>query len=231
MNVPSAMEGLSVRGLPRDTPCSVNVANLIDAIALDWNGTVVDDRDRALRSTNQVLADLGRPAVDMDAFRAAFTLPLGEFFLNLGIGPALHSNAIEHWNRGMRAEPAGPQRGAERLLAWAHRSEVPVVVVSGAARESVVFDVSNLGFADLITSVYAPVHDKARQLRKLRTSIGDRIVYVGDTVADIVAAQDAGVRGVAFAEGYHDEHALRSAAPDDVVSDLSDIADLVCGRR
>ena len=47
-------------------------------------------------------------------------------------------------------------------------------------------------------------------------------VLVGDTPLDVRAAQEAGARAVAVATGFSGEAELRSAAPDELLPDLSD---------
>ena len=49
-----------------------------------------------------------------------------------------------------------------------------------------------------------------------------RVVLVGDTPLDVLAARDAGARAVAVATGFADPDALRESEPDALLQDLSD---------
>jgi phosphoglycolate phosphatase len=62
----------------------------------------------------------------------------------------------------------------------------------------------------------ASMFGKARALRKLIAREGwrpDQVVYVGDEVRDIEAAQRAGIRACAVSWGYADPSALKAHAP------------------
>jgi phosphoglycolate phosphatase-like HAD superfamily hydrolase len=63
---------------------------------------------------------------------------------------------------------------------------------------------------------------RARQQIKPGQQIAARFL-VGDTPADIEAAEAIGARSIAVATGAHDREALRKAGADHVLSDLSDL--------
>lgn len=155
-------------------------------IAVDWNGTIVDDRERAWLSTNEALTSRGDSNLvipDLNRFMTAFSLPLAAFFAQLGVLSADASPCSDSWNDAMLARPTQLANGARELLEAATQSRVPVVVVSGA-HESVVFrDAARLSVVHLITRVHGAVHPKREVLRRY-ASLG-ALTYIGDTGYDI----------------------------------------------
>src|SRR5690606_26466060 len=49
----------------------------------DWNGTLFDDGHLVIEGLNAVLADQGLPAMDAEAYRAAYTRPVQRFYERL----------------------------------------------------------------------------------------------------------------------------------------------------
>jgi phosphoglycolate phosphatase-like HAD superfamily hydrolase len=62
----------------------------------------------------------------------------------------------------------------------------------------------------------------ARERAAKRFGEPTRVVLVGDTPLDVLAAREAGVRAVAVATGFADPDALRESEPDALLQDLSD---------
>ena len=59
--------------------------NSIRALVWDWNGTLLDDVDAGLTTTNQVLTEFGLPGLDgRDAYRRSFGFPIRDFYSRLG---------------------------------------------------------------------------------------------------------------------------------------------------
>jgi len=54
----------------------------------------------------------------------------------------------------------------------------------------------------------------------------DQCVYIGDTIGDIIEGKQAGVITVAVTWGWHDEHRLKNAHPDYILSSPEELIDL-----
>jgi len=81
----------------------------------DWNGTLVDDADRAWPATAAVVRARGLAAIDRAGFTAAFRLPLRDFLADLGVNDEL-DGAVEQWNDGLLASASEPSPGVATLL-------------------------------------------------------------------------------------------------------------------
>lgn len=194
-------------------------------LVLDWNGTMVEDADRARDATNIVLSERGLDALDIGEFSAAFRLPLAGFFTDLGVRPADVPVVVSAWNRAMRAAPARLSGGARRLLAAARDRGIPVGIVSAAERELVLGDARALGVCDDLAFVLGSVVDKAEPLAALVAAADGPVLYVGDAEHDVEAALRAGAIPIGVATGYRPASALAAAGAVIVLADLGMLAD------
>ncbi|WP_116947363.1 HAD family hydrolase [Jiangella endophytica] len=198
------------------------------AVAVDWNGTMVDDAERAWRATRTALAAVQQEALapaTADAFRAAFELPMDAYFAALGVPADVTGRCVDAWNVAMAESTTTLAPGALQLLSTADALGVPVVVVSGADERVVHGDCTALGLTDLISEVHGNVHPKRRILRRYRSN--GPLVYVGDTRYDVAEGLTAGAWTVAVDFGYGSRSDLADAHT--IVSDLRDVARLLSG--
>ena len=201
-------------------------------IAFDWNGTLVDDVDRAADATSAVLVRRGMPPVGRDEFRERFRLPLASFFRATGIEENELIAAEREWNLELRGATTELAAGAADTLAAIAFRGWSTGVVSAASAESVLADVGRLGLGDALGFVWTDRDDKTAALRSLRAGV-DRLVYVGDAEYDMQCAREADAVAVGFGSGYRPASALRDAGAEVVVDDhrrLLDVLDELVGE-
>jgi phosphoglycolate phosphatase len=195
-------------------------------VVLDWNGTVVADRSRAVDATNAVLAAHGRPPITDADFGRLFGLPLRRFLSRLSVPAGALADAEAAWNLHSTERETELSHGALAFLVACQQLGVPVGILTAADAGVVAADAGHLGIRSLLAWVVGSSQNKAAELRKRTTRVG-RVLYVGDTADDICYARRAGALAVAFTGGYHDADQLRSAGPDLVVDDLTQIVPLL----
>ena len=195
-------------------------------VVLDWNGTVVADRSRAVEATNAVLAAHDRPPITDADFGRLFSLPLRRFLSRLSVPAGALADAEASWNLHSAEREAELSHGALAFLVACQRLGVPVGILTAAEAGVVAADAGRLGIRSLLAWVVGSSQNKAAELRKRTTRVG-RVLYVGDTADDICYARRAGALAVAFTGGYHDADQLRSAGPDLVVDDLTQLVPLL----
>ena len=120
----------------QNEPLDASLGDLLEGvtlIALDWNGTTVNDLERAMRATNVVLARRGLPIQDLATFRETFKLPMTRYFGDLGIAPEDIAAAGHDWNTASTGEDADLSAGIGELLAAAASREIPVGIISAAS--------------------------------------------------------------------------------------------------
>lgn len=193
-------------------------------LALDWNGTVVDDAARAHEALRAVLGPGGQAPPDLDAFRQGFRMALRQRFTGLGV-PSPHLGRTEaRWNDEMCRRLAPLSRGAGPLLTCCSARGIRVCVVTGAQRRLVETDARRLAVRHLLDEIVA-AHPKSSPLRRWRLD-GD-VRYVGDTECDLAEARRAEVTPIAFARGYRPRQCLRAREPAAIVDDLIELIPLL----
>ncbi|HZO97018.1 MAG TPA: HAD hydrolase-like protein [Gaiellaceae bacterium] len=195
-------------------------------MACDWNGTLVDDRDRAWSATCTVLEGRGLAAPSLSRFLAEFRLPLASLFAHYGV-PDGARDAIDDWNRAMAKLPVRAMPGARRMLERIGAARIPVAVVSAAAREVIERDLALLGLEAHVGSVFGDADPKREALTKLARAHEGSVAFIGDTEYDMREANAAGAIAIGFAGGYRPPAALAEAGAAHVVERLDELAALV----
>lgn len=191
-------------------------------LIVDWNGTVVDDIDRALVATEAaVTAVNGFAGFDSTQdFQRRFRLPLSQFFTDLGVAESLIYDAVILWNKEMAIRSTAIAPGARSLLVRAHELNIAVHVVSGATKEAVRADAARLHVESLIDTIAGEVHPKRDAITSLRRTHAPAM-YIGDTEYDIGEARATGAIAVGTTYGYAQAHRLRNAGAHLLVNDLA----------
>lgn len=192
-------------------------------VLLDWNGTVVQDHERARSALNGVLRVRGLPTLEPDAFTREFRLPMAAMFRRLGAPDTADAEA--EWNEGMAVAPAEARAGVGALRSLAHRG-VRLGVVSAARVASVGNDMVRLGLESIWDSVDLGVADKTAVLQARR---GDekRAFYLGDTVYDMQCAVASGFTPIAVFGGYTPADALTAAGATHAIGSFDELADVI----
>ncbi|MEO3795989.1 HAD hydrolase-like protein [Nonomuraea sp. B10E15] len=189
-------------------------------LAFDWNGTLVDDAERARRAVNRVLGAHDAATLTPAEFKHTFTLPMRRFFLAAGVPEEQLGAAEKQWNEEMAAHDAPLSAGAVDILRAAADQRVRVVVVSAAAPDAIMKDARALRVDHLLGQVIGSVRDKAAELTRLVAESG-RVIYVGDVEYDMCCAVEAGAYPVGFGGGYRPASALAEAGADIVIWNLA----------
>lgn len=190
-------------------------------IALDWNGTTVNDADRSRAALNATLRAYNLAPLDAATFSARFQLPLSALLGGLGVNPADIAGAIDHLNGQMAAGAVHLGTGAEELLRARWALGAPTGVISAAPVSIVQRDADALGIGGHLRFVIGDAHPKSAPLRDLAVTHERPVVYVGDTEYDVTEALAAGAIPVGFAGGYRPPEALLAAGALAVITDLA----------
>lgn len=195
-------------------------------IALDWNGTTVDDAIRTRACLNAALRPFGVGPFDEAAFSAKFMLPMEAMMAGLGVAPEDVDAAVTAWNNEISDHPAPLAPGAETLLRELHRQGRPGGVISAAHIRAVEADAERLGIRQWLRFMVGDAQPKSAPLRELAALGEGPVIYAGDTEYDITEAIAAGAVPVGYAGGYRPAEALLAAGAIAVIDDLA----LLLGR-
>ena len=204
--------------------CNGHRPDVVEILACDWNGTLVDDVTRAWRATVSVLCGRDLTTPDLRAFLDSFRLPLNGFFADLGVCDLELEDAEAEWNAQMGLGQAVAMPGITEMLDVMDDAGVAVGVVSAAEAGVVEKEIRALGLEGRFAFVVGSASPKRDALGVLVQSCGaERIAYLGDTEHDVEEALAAGVVALGFGGGYRPAEALRAAGADRVLSDLREV--------
>lgn len=147
------------------------------ALVFDWNGTLLDDADALLQTTNIILDRLGRVAIDMEEFRDRFDVPLSVFYRNLGLSggeiDALDSDsgAIFHDTYEPLADKAALRDGARSVLETARQQDISSIIVSNHIVDPLRAQLRRHGIEDCVAEVLA-FESRASQFRSMSKGSG-----------------------------------------------------------
>lgn len=212
-----------------------NHPSTLKAVVWDWNGTLLDDVDAGLATTNAVLAAHGRPQLAGRAhYRDQFGFPVREFYRRLGFEAdedflAASRAYVAAWPHHSR--DAQLHDGVREVLASIRGLGLVQVLVSATESSALVGQLAPFGLASQFDEVHggddainpAKEHVVAAWLQRsgLRP---DEVTMVGDTRHDAQIADALGCRFIRV------EHGHQSADPDathPAVDSLSEVAQLV----
>lgn len=185
----------------------------------DWNGTLIDDAARTLTALNVTRAAHGLPAMDDDAFRHAFHLPMESFLAEIGFPAGDIASALNDWQLGIEAREAPLARGVGETLQGLHERGRPAGVISAGFTAGVERDAVRLGIRDWLAFLHGSVTSKADVLRQVLATTAP-VVYVGDTEYDMREAIAAGAVPVGYGGGYRPGEALLAIGAIAVIDDF-----------
>ncbi|MFJ8043955.1 HAD family hydrolase [Kitasatospora sp. NPDC096147] len=183
-------------------------------LVLDFNGTLLDDNAARLRALNDSLAVLGLAPIDMAEYRLKFCVPVPSFYGRLlGRMPTAEewdlADAVFQRNYpGYARTGSTLMEGAEDVLAAWTAAGHSLSVLSLHTHAALLQELERLGIARYFTLVdgrRGPTGgtkaDAMRRHLELLGTDGSRVVAIGDTVDDGLAARSAGIRAVLFSGG------------------------------
>ncbi len=220
----------------------------VSAIAFDLDGTLLDTIHDLAAAVNAMLAELGHAPLPKDAIRVL----VGKGIANLvrralaraaGISPAAIDDAeVEdalaryqvHYTALLGHETKifpGMIEGLERLIAMGF----PLAVVTNKATRFVHPHLERAGIGRYFTMIVGGDDLPARkpdpaQLVHVATALGvplDRLLMVGDSGNDAMAARAAGCPVLIVPYGYNEGQPVQDLDADGIVPSLSAVADRV----
>ncbi len=184
----------------------------------DWNGTLLNDLEIVVASTNTAFLKVGGKAISADDHRRRFRRPIIEFYSEslgrelletefLEMDQIFHQSYLDSMVNVTLTHDAvqamAAWKGTQSLLSmWFHHELVPTVTRFGL--EFLRVD----GLRDPLNGTY-----KADHLRNHLAELGmaaEEVVLIGDSVDDADAARAVGARCVLYSGGFTDEENLRA---------------------
>lgn len=185
----------------------------ISHIIWDWNGTLFNDSIALINSTIEAFRVAGLPTITRTDYQRNHTQPIPVFYDRLA-GRSLTDAEQQTLDTNFRRAYVRARDDlnltvdtVEALLAWREHGGTQSVL-SMHPRDIVTSLIHKFGIADFFTAVDGLIGSQtarkaphlAQHLRKLRVA-ADRVLMVGDSVDDVLAAQEYGVGIVIYHAG------------------------------
>ena len=186
----------------------------------DFNGTVFEDMQAGLDSTNEMLRERGLREIDgLDEYRELFDFPIKEYYRNLGFDfikepyEVLAPIWVDMYNERSKSSTlvSGVVETAEKV----RELGLVQVLFSATERDMLLRQLSELGvdgcFDEVIGLDNIHAAGKLHLAKKWRDAHPEaRILYVGDTVHDAENAKILGADCLLFTGGHQSRSRLSS---------------------
>lgn len=203
------------------------VVVVIRNVIFDWSGTLVDDLPAVLEATNHVLAQVGKPALSREQFRAEFQLPFTGFYERHT--PEVALEQLERWFHGRFREVQDSVvelPHARAFLEFCRARGLRTLLLSTMHPDHFAVQARVNGFDRFLDHPYLGVWDKRTRIREVLTTHAldpAETVFIGDMKHDIETARHGGVGSVGVLTGYNSSAQLREASPDLIVEHLGEL--------
>ncbi len=190
-----------------------------DYVLWDWNGTLADDVNASLLSTNDILKKRNLPAITLDQYYQYIDTPISRFYAHL---LDLHQVPMEVIGREF-AEFYPKyfdhlQAGTQSLLEQLRQAGVHQLILSSGHRDGILRDTERFGIRSYFEEILAADDllaqgkvDRAKAWIRQQHVSPARMVMIGDTLHDLEAAQAMGTGCILCATGHQSEADLRTA--------------------
>ncbi|WP_411407821.1 HAD-IA family hydrolase [Pokkaliibacter sp. CJK22405] len=217
---------------------------MYELIIFDWDGTLVDSKERIGLSMQRAAKDAGQPVPSLEAVYPYIGLGLPEVIEALfpDADAVLHQSIktfYSHHFFELDQQPAVLFAHAEETLGLLRERGYRLAVATGKSRRGLNRGFDKTGWrcffessrcADETTSKPDP-----RMLNEILGELGvapERALMVGDTSFDLQMAELAGMDAVGVSYGVHPLERLQSANPVKMIHSLRELSDwLITGKE
>lgn len=198
-------------------------------VLFDWNGTLLDDMERARMASNLVREQWAGPGeLTLQQFREAWCLPLSAHVKRLGVPDDHNTEATRDWSTHLETIDAPLAPGVSETLDALRDAGIAVAVVSSAGEAAVMRDIEAHGLAERFDDIHTGVSLKQTAIgRYVNGAAAGTVWYVGDTKFDMVQARAAGSVAIGYTAGYDGAEALHDGGAHHLIDRLEDLMALV----
>ncbi|NQU11767.1 HAD family hydrolase [bacterium] len=206
----------------------------IDSIILDWSGTMVDDLEPVLLTTNHVRAQYGRAPLSREEFRREFFLPVARCYARwIPEASLAELEALFHARYPAYRDTIHLLDHTAAFLGFCRARRLPVFVASSA--DTVTYDMTmrRFGLADEVTRAYLGIADKTETIHLILADNGlvpRQTLFVGDMEHDLEAGRAGGVLTCAVLSGYTHPEVLAAREPDFICAHLGEVQERLLGN-
>lgn len=213
----------------------------------DMAGTTINDRDEVYRVLREATEREGADYTDNEFQNYMGTEKKWAIRHLLEVGGVDYSDATvdkawqwfrEELARTYTEQPPTPLDGIEEMLASLRDAGVKVALTTGFSREITDLILRNMGWSVGETIDASIAGDEVetgrpepfmiqKAMAELDVTDADEVISVGDTSADVVSAQRAGVTSVGVLTGHLNEQQFTELGADHVLRSAADLPSLL----
>ncbi|MBQ4155315.1 MAG: HAD family hydrolase [Clostridia bacterium] len=184
----------------------------------DWNGTLLDDVDVSIDCVNILLEKMGLDKTDKDEYFEQMDMPMHKYYENLFLS---RNQKLDyeictenfHENYPKLAGSVGLHKNAVEMLEFFENSGVKQSIVSAFEKGMLNAQVEKLGVRRFFEAVSGndDVYVGSKSQRAIDLVKGfekKKVLYIGDTKADVETALDVGCDCILFSGGHYSRKAL-----------------------
>ena len=188
-------------------------------VVFDWNGTLIDDLDLAVRALNELCSKHGVDPVTRERYRQHFRFPIASFYLALGFDfdctpfSDLVQDYLRVFDAGVRHCPL--HAGSVAFLDHLQARGIGASVLSASHRGVLERTIADKGLSHRFTYVLglddelaAGKQGQARRLQSALALAPEQVLYVGDTTHDAEIADALGWSPCILSCGHQSEAQL-----------------------
>jgi len=196
----------------------------IELIISDHSGVISDDKRPVYEANRRILKRYGMPCPKYQEFFRTTKRDIVEFLDEHGIN--LEKEEImkmyEDYYHQANQDGFNPSiyPGVVNCIRYLRKKGIKIAIVSSHPSSAVVKELESYNISNHIYPVIASSWNKAVGLERaisLNKKNKDKVVYVGDTIFDLMFAREVGISFVGVTSGYHSKEMLEKENPDDLL--------------
>ena len=190
-------------------------------ILWDWNGTLIDDVELAVRIDNELFPQWGYPGTTVEEYRSLFTFPVKDYYLALGVKEEDFPPLAQAWfDEYTRLFPGTPlHRDAAEAIARFRDSGFSQVILSASREQELRQQVDSYPelrgqFQQILGLNHHLATSKVELARTFLRESGIRpedCWFLGDSCHDAEAAAAIGCRCLLIEGGHQSRERMLSA--------------------
>ncbi|PTL76148.1 HAD-IA family hydrolase [Vitiosangium sp. GDMCC 1.1324] len=207
---------------------------MITHVVFDFDGTLADSKEAAVRLYNEVAGKSGYGLLTADNLETMRNLSVLERCRQLGVPPYKLPWLMVQITRRFRQAMQSIEfnEGIPELLQELRGRGLRLMILSSNDEGNIRAFLKRHSAEEWVEDVYcsSSIFGKARLLRALMKRAGlnpDQLVYVGDEHRDVEACKEVGVKVIAVRWGVDADARLRQAGPNHIADRPAEIVECV----
>ena len=187
-------------------------------ILWDWNGTLLDDLSASLEAVNMTLDVYGKKRIDLDEYKSYLDTPIYKFYEHLFDFEKTPMNDLSMYYRKFYDELEDTIKiadGALQALQKCKEKGIKQYIISASHTDDIEKYMKKLGVTDLFDKISGSDDRKAgSKVERARLLIEEekipkeQCVMIGDSLHDLLTAQEIGVDVILYSGGHQAKEEL-----------------------